>query len=555
MERKAQFDIETPSEDDETQPGILHESTSMPILVTEESALLPGSSSAPRSYQRPFHLPPSRRISTEQDSHLYARFRYYSRLRAEVESHDHALVIPDHIVPPELFSFYIPGHSKEPDGKNPSHITIMSIWNTMMGTSLLTMPWAFGKAGFIGGLIIMICEGLICLITACKLLNLQKKMGLEGELYELNYLFRKLWPGSLGKIIEGVALAFSVVTLSGALVVYWILMCNFLYNTGEFFYYKFFGNITTIVTDDTVICPPNMTASAAKEIFSNATKTDFFHHLWQEDLTVPLYLLIPFIFLLNIKNTAIFSFFNSFGAISVIALFIFVIVKASGWGFHYSLTDPSDPFYVPFFQPSKSSFMALSGTLSLAYFLHNCVISILKSNRHPENVRDLTIGYFLVGVTYIPVGMIFYLGFPLPKFCIVDNFLDNFPPHNLALAVARLFLLFQMTTVYPLLNYFLRSQLLTYLFGPGAQHTWKQVTLINFVTLSLCVAFAIFYPKIGFILRWVGAISGLAYIFVLPPASDLQVHYNNKTLTFWRGLFNIIVIVLGFVNFGSQFFL
>lgn len=116
----------------------------------------------------------------------------------------------------------------------------MSIWNTMMGTSLLTMPWAFGKAGFIGGILIMICEGLICLITACKLLNLQKKMGLEGELYELNYLFRKLWPGSLGKIIEGIALAFSVVTLSGALVVYWILMCNFLYNTGEFFYCKFY---------------------------------------------------------------------------------------------------------------------------------------------------------------------------------------------------------------------------------------------------------------------------------------------------------------------------
>ena len=32
--------------------------------------------------------------------------------------------------------------------KNSSFTTILSIWNTIMGSALLSMPWAFEKAGF-----------------------------------------------------------------------------------------------------------------------------------------------------------------------------------------------------------------------------------------------------------------------------------------------------------------------------------------------------------------------------------------------------------------------
>ena len=35
-------------------------------------------------------------------------------------------------------------------------------------------------------------------------------------------------------------------------------------------------------------------------------------------------------------------------------------------------------------------------------------------------VRDLSIAYVLVALTYIPIGVLFYSTFPLPKFCVVD---------------------------------------------------------------------------------------------------------------------------------------
>ena len=42
-----------------------------------------------------------------------------------------------------------------------------------------------------------------------------------------------------GKFGQVSSLVFSTVSLIGAMVVYWVLMSNFLYNTGKFVYSKF----------------------------------------------------------------------------------------------------------------------------------------------------------------------------------------------------------------------------------------------------------------------------------------------------------------------------
>lgn len=52
------------------------------------------------------------------------------------------------------------------------------------------------------------------------------------------------------------------------------------------------------------------------------------------------------------------------------------------------------------------------------------------------------------------------------SFSFLDqNFLDNFPNSDILSFVARIFLLFQMVTVYPLLGYLARVQLLGQVFG------------------------------------------------------------------------------------------
>lgn len=111
------------------------------------------------------------------------------------------------------------------------------------------------------------------------------------------------------------------------------------------------------------------------------------------------------------------------------------------------------------------TFPVLTGVLSQSYMIHNCIISIVKNQRYPEhNVcmsvlrvvrcqcccysllsvhlfhlelrlssmyyyliaiiyvkgRDLSIAFCLVAATYIAIASVFYVCFPLPKFCIFD---------------------------------------------------------------------------------------------------------------------------------------
>lgn len=48
---------------------------------------------------------------------------------------------------------------------------------------------------------------------------------------------------------------------------------------------------------------------------------------------------------------------------------------------------------------------------------------------------------------------------------VLQNFLDNFPSSDVMVFVARTFLLFQMITVYPLLGYLVRVQIMGQIFG------------------------------------------------------------------------------------------
>eukprot|EP00069_Balaena_mysticetus_P017639 bmy_10768T0 len=99
-------------------------------------------------------------------------------------------------------------------------------------------------------------------------------------------------------------------------------------------------------------------------------------------------------------------------------------------------------FFPPLFLLEiRFQFPQLTGVLTLAFFIHNCIITLLKNNKNQENnVRDLSIAYML-------------------------NFLDNFPSSDILSFIARIFLLFQMMTVYPLLGYLARVQLLGHIFS------------------------------------------------------------------------------------------
>lgn len=48
-----------------------------------------------------------------------------------------------------------------------------AIWNTIMGTSLLAMPWSVERAGLVMGLLLMFSIAALCLYTANRILKVQ----------------------------------------------------------------------------------------------------------------------------------------------------------------------------------------------------------------------------------------------------------------------------------------------------------------------------------------------------------------------------------------------
>jgi sodium-coupled neutral amino acid transporter 9 len=52
-----------------------------------------------------------------------------------------------------------------------------AVWNTIMGSSLLTMPWGMQNAGLLMGIITIVIMGGLCLYTTHKILQVQMRHG------------------------------------------------------------------------------------------------------------------------------------------------------------------------------------------------------------------------------------------------------------------------------------------------------------------------------------------------------------------------------------------
>ncbi|XP_004678371.1 PREDICTED: sodium-coupled neutral amino acid transporter 9 [Condylura cristata] len=525
--------------------------------------------------KRPFYIEPTNIVNvndviqrvSDHASAMNKRIHYYSRLTAPT---DKALIAPDHVVPaPEECYVYSPLGSAyklqsytEGYGKNTSLVTIFMIWNTMMGTSILSIPWGIKQAGFTTGLCVILLMGLLTLYCCYRVVKSRCMITtVDTTTWEYPEVCRHYF-GSFG---QWSSLLFSLVSLIGAMIVYWVLMSNFLFNTGKFIF-NFIHHINDtdaiLSTNDSnpVICPSAGSGGHPDNnsmiFIANDTGLQQFEKWWNKSKTVPFYLVGLLLPLLNFKSPSFFSKFNILGTVSVLYLIFLVTLKASQLGFHleFHWFEPTE-FFVP---EIRFQFPQLTGVLTLAFFIHNCIITLLKNNKNQENnVRDLSIAYMLVTLTYLYIGVLVFASFPSPplsKDCIEQNFLDNFPSSDILSFIARIFLLFQMMTVYPLLGYLARVQLLGHIFGdiyPSIFH----VLILNLCIVGAGVIMACFYPNIGGIIRYSGAACGLAFVFIYPSLIYIISLHREERLTWPKLIFHVFIIILGLANLIVQFFM
>ncbi|XP_078354857.1 neutral amino acid transporter 9-like isoform X2 [Oculina patagonica] len=502
----------------------------------------------PRPKRKPFHYNSLKNpIVTSHDADMAAKFnryRYISRLSR------HNLIIPSHMLPPQLF-LIVP---KDTDEKQSSLVTIFSVWNTMMGTSLLSIPWAINQAGFALAIILLILMAGICLYSCYLIVKSAEETVKRGDVLEFSDICKKY----LGKPGELIAVLFSLAAIAGSAIVFWVLMSNFLFNSGKFMHesiHHAFSVPTSVNSSNAssspghleVLCPVGHSSSSSSANSLVVADTSSFFKFWQLQHTVPFFLIVVLFPLCMVKSPTFFTKFNSLGTLSVIYIIGFIITKASIWGVHMDFKHEDIPMF-------KDGFPALTGILTLAYFIHNCILSILRNQERPENnARDLSIAYCLVASTYMLVGLLFFITFPKDKSCIQQVLLDNFPAPDVMTFIARLFLLIQLTTIFPLVMYIVRVQFMLFFFQkfyPSFLHVFA----LNFVLIAACVLCAVFYPHVGNIIRYVGSLSGLAYNYSLPCIVYMIIQKRRGKLSWPSAVFHSLIVVLGVLNFMSQFF-
>jgi sodium-coupled neutral amino acid transporter 9 len=409
-------------------------------------------------------------------------------------------------VQPLLSNFASNNAPKKEERNQSSLVTIFSLWNTMMGSSLLALPWGFSQAGIGAGMAVLIVIGLICFYTCYLFIKNASKF--NGDFIELC----KLHTGRFG---EALSALISIMVLVGALISYGILMTDSLHTVVNTF--RSIGAGSEVPDDD----------------------------FWNEKMAAGVVAVLVFPFA-NFKTVGVLLKLATFG--------LFCVLYNIGFFVYCSLFVEKVHFdSVPIIE---QKFYYLAGLLLLSFFIHNCVLSLVKQNKNQKNnARDLGIAYLLTGFCYSLVGGVVYLAYHNDT--IPQDFLNFYSHKDIGATIGRIAILMQLITVYPVLAFVIRSQFFSWLkFEEPNYPGFFPVLLLNFVLVATSTLFAMFYPNIGTVLRFVGSAAGLWFVFVLPIYIHLKTQYKKQRGTL--GLFSLIVhaflICFGTAVLVSQFF-
>jgi sodium-coupled neutral amino acid transporter 9 len=402
------------------------------------------------------------------------RMRYYNALVNKMGAPTSINTLPEHLVPAELYHVQVDAGDEEApgDGKQSSVMTVFSIWNTMMGSSLMALPWGFAKAGLLGGILMSLAVGLISWYTCWLILKIRQS---HNDLFDLcqEYL------GSPGRWISWIA---SILFGVGVIVSYNIIMTTSLVDSIEGF--------RDIANHDVV-----------------SSMTPY----WNRYIAATIIAIFGFA-LSNFRHYGFLVKLNTW----TIILLIYIIVFFLGSSFKQGIQSLHKT------ELFELSFGWFSGVLTASFVLHNAIINIMKNQRYPENnIRDLSIGYSLVVITYILVGSICFAAYRSSSLLIghhgiiPQDFLQLFPRTNIGAIIARFALIIHLLLAFPLLCAIIRIQFFGMLWQsqfPG----WLHVLSLNFVLVAIGTVFAMLWPHLADILRFLGATTGVVLVFILP---------------------------------------
>ena len=384
--------------------------------------------------------------------------------------------------------------------------TILSIWNTMIGSSIVSLPYYVYCAGIVPTIIIGLLYGFICYFT-CRIVV---KLGGQEEEFAIvvyNYFYYGLGEkyAKVGRVFQ---ILFNLIINIGATFVYFVIINQNLFPCLCLGLNKLFK-----------------VGLDGEDITPYFKKFSLFY-------TALIVIMIVFPFTILKKMTFLVKF-NSKGIYFVSFLLLFLIgngiysLSTDKFHFEYKVNKNGikDRNLLLFGQnPSK-----LAGALSLGLFSHSVILPLLKNNRKQENnQRDLLVGYILVTFTYIFIGIMGYIGFSGSYFdseIFLDNWFRFFTSDNYYILALRLLNVVQLISIFPVLFFVVRNQLFNTFFEQYISSI-SHIILFSCILLLLCLLVLYFcYDVLSSLISYIGASTALVLIYSIAPVTNMIYYY------------------------------
>lgn len=214
--------------------------------------------------------------------------------------------------------------------------------------------------------------------------------------------------------------------------------------------------------------------------------------------------------------------------------------------------DPWKPLGIPLFGKNSAH---LLGILSLSFFIHNAIASILKNQKSTKSYRrtscEVFIAFFLAALTYGIPGVMGLIAFRYDNE-VNQNFLNQFPNNDVLATIARFAIMLQLLSIFPLLIFIIRVQFFGFLLQkqyPGFVH----VLILSTICCLITMLFAMFFPNVGTVLQYCGAICGLVYLYILPIFLHVKVYYEKSRLRWYSVVGHTLLLIFGISILVSQF--
>lgn len=382
--------------------------------------------------------------------------------------------------------------------------TILSIWNTMIGSSMVSIPYNVYYAGIIPTIVIGLLYGFICYFTCYIVVRLggsEEEFAIVVYNY-FNYGFGKKY-AKAGRVLQ---ITFNLMINIGATFIYFLIINQNLYPC-----LCLFLKIFNVDLDE-------------EDLEPHFNKFSFFYCAL---------LVCIFVFPLTIlKEMGMLVKFNSKGIYFVSGLIAFVIYNGIATmirdNLHIGYKDNpkgKKDIYLHLFGENPG---LICGTLSLGLFSHSVILPLLKNNRKPENnQRNLFIGYILVTFTYIIIGLLGYIGFSGSKFDadFKDNWFRFYKSDNYFILALRLLNVIQLVSIFPILFFAVRKQLFSTFFEQYLSSTFH-IILFSIILLFLCILVLYFcYDTLGNLIGYIGASTALVLIYSIAPITNMIYYY------------------------------